>query len=392
MTSRRFSLRSLSTSCLTLSPCALLSTSTASWVVTTTTSSTPTTAVKCSSERTCTFEACMTTPAADRVNEFIALRELPHRPPIADIRPANACRHDGGLSGLLHHGIINGLFWRVGKGLRIEDQKLEILLRLGKRFGCGLRHLRLELAQLLLHNVGAEEEIAGVPKIPAGEIFLRRSGIGLFHKSLGLQHRPVRRHRLPRLDVAVARCGLAGLNAERDNIALHGGPRGSLAQLDEFFPILHHMIGRKNGCHRIGAEPGGKTGSNGHRRAGVAAHRLKDDARLAADLLELLGDQKAVLLVGNHNRRLKGAIADDFGGHLKGRERPQEGNKLLWQALARFWPNAGPSAAAHNHWKNSHAPKLLAIDRNIQSGPIDILKSAIIASRQENVPLYSCRI
>src|SRR5579885_635951 len=31
------------TSCLTLSPCALLSTSTASWVVTTTTSSTPTT-------------------------------------------------------------------------------------------------------------------------------------------------------------------------------------------------------------------------------------------------------------------------------------------------------------------------------------------------------------
>ena len=105
----------VSTSFLTLSPCSRFSTSTASSVVTTTTSSTPTTVVRWSGERTCTFVASMTTPSPRiELPSRVALRQFPHRVPIADVRPADVGRHHRRLAGALHDGVVDRVLRRRG--------------------------------------------------------------------------------------------------------------------------------------------------------------------------------------------------------------------------------------------------------------------------------------
>ena len=128
--SGRSSSLSASTSSLTLSPWSRLSTSTASWVDTTVTSSTPTTAVSRSSERMWTFFGVEGDAVAmDGVAVGVVGAELPHRVPIADVRPADVGRHHRGALGALHHRIVDRLLRRALERRLVEDEKAEVLAR-----------------------------------------------------------------------------------------------------------------------------------------------------------------------------------------------------------------------------------------------------------------------
>ncbi len=70
--------------------------------------------------------------------------------------------------GSLHHGVIDRDLRRLGKGLAIENDEAEILVRQRNGLTCRRGDLRLETRELLQHHVGAKHEIARVPQISRG--------------------------------------------------------------------------------------------------------------------------------------------------------------------------------------------------------------------------------
>src|SRR6202043_4291319 len=60
-----------------------------------------------------------------------------------------------------------------------------------------------------------KKEVPGIPEIIFGDIFFRRRGVGVFDEGLDLQHVAAGRHRLSRLDIAIASGGRVRLDSER---------------------------------------------------------------------------------------------------------------------------------------------------------------------------------
>jgi len=69
--------------------------------------------------------------APDRIALDVAFGQLPDRLPIADIRPADVGGDDRGLAGALHDCVVDRFLRRLGEGLRVEDQEVQILFGLG---------------------------------------------------------------------------------------------------------------------------------------------------------------------------------------------------------------------------------------------------------------------
>ena len=112
--------------------------------------------------------------------------------------------------------------------------------------GCG-DHLGLVGPELGFHDVGAEEEVAGIPKVVLGHVALGRRAIRLLDEALDLAGlRPVEDAGAG-LDVAVTDGGVVRLDAERHDVA-GGGRLGRLdAERDEAVLVLHDMVSGKHG-------------------------------------------------------------------------------------------------------------------------------------------------
>ena len=92
-------------------------------------------------------------------------RCVPECAPGADVRPGKCDRQDARHPGPLHDGVIDRDLGRLGEGLGIEAQEIEIRLRLVDGGARRRQHLGRMFLKLFRHDVGPEQEVAAVPQI-----------------------------------------------------------------------------------------------------------------------------------------------------------------------------------------------------------------------------------
>ena len=115
--------------------------------------------------------------------------------------------------------------------------------------------------------------------------------------------------------------------------------RRAYAALDgagEGVVVGDHVIRRReqNQCLFILLSGNQRGNAGGGRR--IAAGRLEHDGfRRGANLLELLGDEEAVAMVGEDGKRAERRAAKPSAGLLEQRFRPDKPMKLLGEGLAR---------------------------------------------------------
>ena len=235
----------------------------------------------------------------------------------------------------------------------VEDDETEVLFRPHNRARGGGGDLRLEARELVEHDVGAEDEIARVPQVAVRDERARAFFVRLLHESLDPPHAGVDRERLSRVNVAVAGRRMIGRDAESDDFAGRSDVERLGAQPGELLSVLKDVVGCEHSHDRLriaGRRPGGRGADRGR---AVAPLRLEQDRRLGADLPQLLGDPKAIVEIGDDDRRIEHRrIANHADDRLKRRTLADQRNELLGQAFARFRPHAGARSAAHDHWQD----------------------------------------
>ena len=139
----------------------------------------------------------------------------PDRRPLADIRPSDIrCQHYRPVRPL-HHRIIDRDLRSLGEELVVEHDEAEVLFRSRHRRNGRHREFRLETLDLLQHDVGAKDEIAGVPEITVFDERARTRLVGFLHESLDPAYMGIERERRARMNVAVAGGGMVGRDPER---------------------------------------------------------------------------------------------------------------------------------------------------------------------------------
>ena len=174
----------------------------------------------------------------------------------------------------------------------------------GSQHGGGARQV---VAQLIQQHVGAPEKHAGIPKEIAG--FDVPFGFGQF----GLFVETAYRQRFGasggaaagEFDVAVAGLGPARLDADHHQVPGRGGLKGRLDDRPVLRSLADHMVGREDAHHRVGVQGLQNLRRQADRRRGVALHRFRQNL-VARDLGELLDDDVAQVVVGQHPEALGG--------------------------------------------------------------------------------------
>jgi len=121
-----------------------------------------------------------------------------------------------------------------------------------------------------------------------------------FHEAL---HAAESRFSWRGLDIAVPRMRAVGLDPEDDERALlcrlHAGPY----RAHEDAGIGDHVIRWREQNERLRVFPRSDQGGDASRGSGVAAHRFEHDVFCKrADLLELLGDEEPVAMIGKDEK------------------------------------------------------------------------------------------
>ena len=232
----------------------------------------------------------------------------------------------------------------------VEDHETEVLFRLHDRGRGRGGDLGLEAGELVEHDIGAEDEIARVPQVAVLDERARALFVRLLHESLDPPHAGVDRERLSRVNVAVAGRRVIRRDAEGDDFAGRRDVERLSAQPGKLLSVLKDVVGCEHSHDRLriaGRRPGGRGADRGR---AVTPLRLEQDRRLGADLPQLLGDPKAIVEIGDDDRRIEHRrIANHADDRLKRRTLADQGNELLRQAFARFRPHAGARSAAHDH-------------------------------------------
>ena len=201
-----------------------------------------------------------------------------------------------------------------------------------------------------------EEENAAVPGISLiGDIGLGARAIGLLDESRDLEGAVAAGERLAALDIAVAGLGPARGDAEGDELAGLGSGGGARDSGLEGGCIGDRVIRWHHQHQRIGRGSGEGEGGDAAGGRGVAAERLEDDrgGRHAGEA-KLLGDDEAVLVVGDDQRRRELlAVGDAQTGFLKQGALGEERQELLRILRARHRPEARARAAGEDHRMNS---------------------------------------
>ena len=176
---------------------------------------------------------------------------------------------------------------------------------------------------------------------------------------------------------------MVGRDAEGDDFAGRRHVARLSAQPGELLSVLKDVVGREHGHDRLriaGRRPGGRGADRGR---AVAPLRLEQDRRLGADLPQLLGDAKAIVEIGDDDRRIEHRrIADHADDRLKRRTLADQGNELLGQAFARFRPHAGARSAAHDH-RQDFAHSLPALAGGVRNRLARRVSSAIGAAPRQ---------
>ena len=210
-----------------------------------------------------------------------------------------------------------------------------------------------ELLELRQDRLGPPEENAGVPEEPpAIHVLLRRGLVGLLAELFYAIDLLVADHAdgLAPLDIAKARVGPLGLDADRDEaVGRAGGFDGRQGVLAEGLGRLDPVIGAQRHQHRRGILVGHQRGGEADARRAVAPHGLGDNVLLGQHRQGLLGGGRVVgggddqHALGRHHRQ------HALDGLLDERAPARQRQQLLGPLLPaqRPKPRAGP--AGHNH-------------------------------------------
>ena len=217
-------------------------------------------------------------------------------------------RQHRGQFGAFHHRVVDRFLRRLRERDFGEAVEIEIGGELVDGVLGGVPDLRLEARKFAQHHLGAEHEVAAVPEIAVGDIARGGRRIGLLDEGFDLADRaPVLRRLRP--DIAVARSGIGGLDAEGDDGARHRRRQRGAARSGELLGVGDEMVGGDHQQDGRGIVLHGELGGGGDGGRGIAALRLQDDGGLDAAGARLLGDDEAELGIGDDHRRGEQALA-----------------------------------------------------------------------------------
>src|SRR5471030_3204104 len=295
--------------------------------------------------------------AAGGVAGLIVRLHVPQRRPRTDVAPAYGRRHDDGVAGAFHDGIVDRVRRAGREGGFVEAAKIEVAVAQPHgRFG-GAGHAGMEFLQLAQVAVGAEQEHAAVPVVIAGvDEALGRGAVRLLDEALDLEAGCGRRGGAA-LDVAIAGFRRRRHDAEGGQRAV-GGHHGRVCyRLVERVDILDHVVGRQHQHHGVGVDGLDEVGGGGDGGRRVAPHRFEQDTkRCNADFTQLLGDHEAVFIAADHQGLHQARPAGQAlrrvlqHGHVA-----YDGQQLLRQDRARQRPQTGAGTTRQDDWINIHA-------------------------------------
>ncbi len=122
------------------------------------------------------------------------------------------------------------------------------------------------------------------------------------------------------------------------------------AGITELVGLADDVVGREHQHQRLTITLGGEQGRDRNCGTRIAAHRLQHDISIDAAFAQLLGDDEAEVAMGDDDRSPEQLRIRDAREHLlKRRALSDQGDELLWPALARNRPQPRSGAAAHDH-------------------------------------------
>ena len=157
--------------------------------------------------------------------------------------------------------------------------------------------------------------------------------------------------------------------------------------------VADHVIGGQHQQQRIvAASLRCRERGERDRRGGVATDRLEHDGlRRVVDHAQLLGDQEAMRLVADDDRRAGAEPVAAARGGLQHRLLVDQRQQLLRIQLARERPEPGTGAAGEKDW-NQHVPRDRAMGKTlirndmsaaVRPGAMDLTVALARAARAE---------
>ncbi len=256
---------------------------------------------------------------------------------------------------MLHDGVVDRIA-RAGLERRlVEPDEVGFGPGSGERRLARGQHVGPQPLQFGQVQRSREQKDAAVPEILArGDIALGGVGVGLFDKAGDRKgpgdgvERPAAR------DIAVAGFGPLRGDAERYEMAGASGLGGALDRLPERGEIADRVVRRHDQHQRIGVARSRCRDQaqrrDAGRRGGVAAERFEDQRlRRDADFAQLLGDDEAMLLVRDDERRGESGIGDATRRLLQQAALASQRQKLLRVKRARHRPQPRSRAARQDN-------------------------------------------
>ena len=295
-------------------------------------------------------------PGGGPVALLVGIQRLPIRRPPAHVQPLDGHRHRRHRHpivrrGGLHHRKIdadllkrrvnfaqNGLL--PGRAPRLADLHQARM---------DLRPVTLDARQQRRRTPNEHAAVPGVP--PRLHVPGSRGSVRLLHKLHGGQCLAEPFQRLAHLDVAVARGGVRGPNAERHQCGGQrlGDPKTQVHALPKHVDRLDQMVGREHGDHRLGVLLAGNHRRQAHRRQRVAPLRLAKDL-LVAKARHGPANRPAVLLTRRDQPTLGiDQVVEPIRRNLQKRLAPDQPDQLLGKTVARHRPKPSPGTARKNH-------------------------------------------
>ena len=264
---------------------------------------------------------------------------------------------------LLHHGIVDRDRRRCRERHGVEAAEVEIGLRECEGLFDAREHIRPERPEFREERRRLQHEHPAVPVVVARrDHALGRRTVGLLDEAADRERAFQARHAGAAVDVAVARLGRVRDDAERREQAGGRGVRGEPDRAMERCDVADRVVGREHEQQRIGVVLRQCQRSGGDGGCGVATDRFEQQqARLHAEIAELFGDEEAMLLVADHDRRFDAVQAvEACDGFLEHRAViARQTQELFGIGAARQRPQAGAGAAAEDDGMDFHGLRWL---------------------------------
>jgi hypothetical protein len=196
----------------------------------------------------------------------------------------------------------------------------------------------------------AHGEITAVPEIAGGDVALGGLAVGLLDEGGDAADAIEAGERLARPNVAEAGGRLARADAEDDDLAVCRRPAGERRGGAEAGEVADQVVGSEHEDGRLRIAARDEDGSGGDRGGGVARLRLQDEIGLDIGIAQGLGDQEAVVAVGDdHRRREERGVGDALQGAGEGRAAIDQRQEGLRRDVVGGGPQTRAGAAAHDH-------------------------------------------